>query len=152
MEILNNDKALKRSLAKDICQTGVALLLFLLGVLTYIGFRSDNLRMFSWADALGVHSVILYIRECFCNISVGSFVSYSLPDGLWLLAYLMIIDAIWRENSKGKLFFITLLPFSAICSEIFQLIGIVNGVFDILDLAAYLGAILIYKLLKTYAL
>lgn len=152
MVTFNNDMAFRRSLAKDVCQTGGAILLILFGGLIYIGFRPINLKMFAWADAIGLDSIILSIREQLSNISVGNFVRFSLPDGLWLLAYLLIIDAIWRDESLYKLFFITLLPLIAICLEFFQLTNIANGFFDILDLSAYIGAIMIYKLLKTYAL
>ena len=152
MITLKNNLALRRSLTKDVCQTGGALLLILFGGLIYIGFRPNNLRLFDWADAIGLNPIILSIRELLCNISVGNIVRFSLPDGLWLLGYLLIIDAIWRDESLFKLFFITLLPLIAICMEFLQLANIISGVFDVLDLAAYLGAIMIYKLLKTYVL
>lgn len=152
MVTMDNKMTLKRSLTKDICQAGMALLFFLLGVLIYIGFRSDNLMMFEWAYAVGLDSTIRYIREGICHIAVGSFVRYSLPDGFWLLAYLLIIDVIWRDESTYKLIFILLLPLIAICFEFFQLAGFVKGFFDIFDLASYIGAILVYKLTKTYLL
>ena len=72
MVTLNNKMTLKRSLAKDICLAGMALLSFLLGVLIYIGFRSNNLMMFEWADAVGLDSTIRYIRECLTLKNVES--------------------------------------------------------------------------------
>lgn len=143
---------LRRNLARDACQTGLAILLFVLGGMIYIVFRTTNLRMFAWTDTLGLDNSVMTIRSFAGNIKVNEFILYSLPDGLWLLAYLLVIDAIWREEYIIKSIFMIALPFMSICSEILQLTGVVKGVFDIYDMVAYIGAILIYKLIKLYAL
>ena len=79
-------------------------------------------------------------------------VVYSLPDGLWLFAYLLIIDAIWnRYDTNVPRLFITVLPFLALTSEFMQALRLMPGVFDWGDVASYLLAIFLFitiKLLK----
>jgi hypothetical protein len=104
--------------------------------------------MFAWAKELGISNYVWNIRESFGDIQINDFVKYSLPDGLWLLAYLLIVDTIWNDSERFKVFFISALPVIAISSEIMQMFGLMHGVFDFYDLCCYLGALLVYKLLK----
>lgn len=148
MRTENNIRVTKLSLANMFCQIWMALFLFSIGGLIYITFRSENLRMFAWAKELGISNYVWNIRESFGDIQINDFVKYSLPDGLWLLAYLLIVDTIWNDSERFKVFFISALPVIAISSEIMQMFGLMHGVFDFYDLCCYLGALLVYKLLK----
>ena len=81
--------------------------------------------------------------------AVPDFVKYSLPDGLYCAAYILLIDAIWgRQNGIAKYVFISIIPFATIICEILQYLGIVNGTFDVCDLICYAIPILIYGLIE----
>jgi hypothetical protein len=144
--------AIKRSLAKDLCQTSFALILLCCGGIIYIALRSETLLMFSWADHLGLGCLVDFLRESLRTMYFGDFIMFSLPDGFWLLSYMLLIDTIWREDHSCRVFFASMLPFIAISFEFLQLTGFVSGTFDVTDLMAYLGAIIIYRLLKLYSL
>ena len=75
---------------------------------------------------------------------------FSLPDGMYCAAYILMIDAIWH-NDKGiiKDFIISLIPIVAISSEIFQCFGLFKGTFDVYDLICYAVPPLIYMQLRT---
>lgn len=148
MKTGNNIHERRRSLAAVFCQTCFALILFFIGGLIYIVFRSETIRIFTWTDNLGLSNWVSRIRTTCEDIYVNDFVRYSVPDGLWLLAYLLIIDIIWNEPSIYKTVFIYVLPIIAILSEFMQLFGLFHGVFDIYDLVSYFCTLLIYKLLK----
>ena len=148
MEKKNDIHEMRRSLAAVFCQTCFALMLFFIGGLIYIVFRAETIRMFIWADYLGLSNWVNRIRTLCEDIYVNDFIRYSVPDGLWLLAYLLIIDIIWNESNIFKTAFIYVLPIIAILLEFMQLFGLFHGVFDIYDLISYFGALLIYKLLK----
>lgn len=148
MRTVNDIHKRKTSLAFAFCQACLALILFSIGGLIYIIFRSETIRMFTWADNLGLGNCVSRLRFYYGDIYVSDFIKYSVPDGLWLLAYLLIIDIIWNESNIFKRLFIYALPIIAISSEFMQLFGIVHGIFDFYDLINYFGALIIYKLLK----
>lgn len=65
---------------------------------------------------------------------IPNWIIYSLPDGLWVYSFSAMLYLIWRENFKitQKIFF---FPFIVLCGmELLQLIKIINGTFDIIDI------------------
>ena len=109
--------------------------------------------MFGWSQKIGIEGWIISLRELFGKTVKPDWVVYSLPDGLWLLSYLIIIDYIWH-NSYGLMYycFIFALPVIALLSEVFQLFGVVKGVFDIIDFLFYILALLFYLSIKYFKL
>ena len=62
---------------------------------------------------------------------------------------MILVDAIWNSSkSISAYIFIYYLPFLALMSEILQYFGLVPGVFDWIDIASYLFAILSYNIIK----
>ena len=72
-----------------------------------------------------------------------------MPAGLWLFAYMFIIDSVWgKEKNNTKKVYLYALPVVAIVSEIMQYVSILPGTFDIMDLLCYALAILIFTIIN----
>ena len=123
--------------------------ILIIGGLIYVGFRDKSLLMFNWFEQLGIIGAIDAFREIVKSEGVYGWVKNSLPDGLWLFAYMFLVDAIWNgSKSISSYIFIFSLPFWALLSELLQYFGLVPGVFDWIDIASYLFAILLYVIIK----
>lgn len=70
--------------------------LFMGGCL-YLLYRSDSLVMFRWCQSLEVYDFIVSLRP---QAHYDNWLVYSLPDGLWMLAYVLLMGAIWNFNVK----------------------------------------------------
>ena len=115
----------------------------------YLSFRSDTLLMFRWTESLQLNVFVENLRQSMSFYAPPDFVKYSLPDGLWLFSYMFLVDAIWNgSKSISAYIFIYYLPFLALMSEFLQYLGLVPGVFDWIDVASYLFAILLYITIK----
>lgn len=121
-----------------IIQVISAMLMLLCGCGIYILFRSKSLNIYKWCTTLGLSDGINSIRYDLSNWNISEFVKYSLPDGLYCAAYILIIDAIWHKETKLiKYAIIFFVPFIAISSEVLQYFGVVRGTFDWCDLVCY---------------
>ena len=127
----------------------LAVLLLTIGGLIYIGFRSESLLMFEWYEHIGGYRYILSFRELCSQYEVSQFVKYSLPDGLWLLSYMILIGTIWGNNRCNTYrLFIYSMPLIAVILELLQDQFSVLGTFDVLDILSYILAITIYGLIQ----
>ena len=125
----------------------LGVLLLLCGCIIYLLFRSKTINIYQWCSALGLTDTIDKLRFSVQDWNVSSFVMYSLPDGLYCAAYILITSAIWHnENSNIKYFIVLLMPFIAITNEVFQFFGLAKGTFDICDLACYFTPTLFFFL------
>lgn len=124
----------------------IASISLIIGGLIYVVFRSESLIMFSWFDKLGLSESISVLREIFGNKTIYSWLNYNMPAALWLFAYMYVIDAIWNNFDNAILYkpFFWLMPIIAILSEFLQLLDLMPGTFDILDLLSYLFSVIIY--------
>lgn len=104
-----------------------SLLSLCIGGLIYIGLRERTLLMFEWFDHLGLTRYIDIFRSMLNSEGVYDWVKNSFPDGLWLFAYMFLVDAIWNgSKSISAYIFIYYLPFLALMSEILQFFGLVQ--------------------------
>ena len=125
--------------------------LLFLGGSIYILFRPKSLQMFNWIDNLGLTNLVNRLREDVSELSLGHITLYSLPDGLWLASYIIMVNAIVpKEHNSNLLFWSFLLPAIAIVFEILQIPGIICGVFDIYDLICYLIPLIINVIYLKY--
>lgn len=131
--------------AAKIC---LGVLFLILGGLIYLLFRSKTLYIYIWCESLGFADLIDSLRLFVHDWIVPDFIIFSLPDGLYCAAYLLIIEAIWHEE-KGWIKNLTLsvVPLVTISSEILQFFGIVRGTFDIIDLLCYMVSFLAYTMI-----
>lgn len=118
----------------------------LTGGLIYILFRTDDLAMFRWFDALALDLPIGFIREITMTAKnkLPNWFLYSLPDGLWIFSYISLILLLWKnEIHTYNFFWVYIIFFIAIISEIGQYFNLIPGTFDVVDLIFYaLGAII----------
>ena len=116
-----------------------------LGGLTYFVFRSRSLLMFSWADHLGLADAVTSMRATWGGMEtqMPAFLIMSAPFALWVVSYMLLIEAAWGPaESRGKFLWKWALPSAAIASEILQACGMMRGTFDANDLAALIIAAL----------
>ena len=147
--ILKNRYFREYSLKDRIGRSILSLLILCIGGLIYVGLRDKSLLMFDWFYHLGISQHVEIFRGLFNSEGVYGWVKNSLPDGLWLFSYMFLVDAILNgSKSISAYIFIYYLPFLALMSEFLQYLGLVPGVFDWIDVASYLFAILLYITIK----
>lgn len=117
---------------------------FLVGGLIYVTFRSETLVMFDWFHALGIDDLVSSLRDLGASfLPLPDWLLYSLPDGLWTLSYVLVMSALWDFDFHSHWKMFGLIPFIAISSEFLQLLGLIHGSFDWMDLFAYCFATII---------
>lgn len=125
--------------------------LLFVGGMIYIIFRSESLLMFTCLNKVGALEAIQSLRKLGAEYAVSDWIKYSLPDGLWLFSYMFLIDTIWGGKiSLSYYFFLWVQPTIAVVSEVLQVFGWLPGVFDILDLVCYVGAVVVFLILKFF--
>ena len=123
--------------------------ILIIGGLIYVGFRDKSLLMFRWFEQLGISGEVDTFRNLVNSEGIYGWVKNSLPDGLWIFAYMFLVDAIWNgSKSISSYIFIFSLPCFALLSELLQYFSLFPGVFDWVDVASYLFAILLYVIIK----
>lgn len=116
-----------------------SLIPYLIGVFIYIMCRGFSL------GGLQLKSIKSY-SGCLCS---NNFITYSLPDGLWLYSFATTIVIIWNGSiNKKNIVWISFLAGIALIGELGQFVGIIKGTFDIYDLLAYLLAIIMLLFLN----
>ena len=106
----------------------------------YILFRHESLLLFDGLQHLHLLPFVRQLRTVTVPLgtTLPDWVLFSLPDGLWLLSYLLFIRRIWAGSSVRALQFWAGTGFTlSIGHELFQAAGWVMGTFDWGDLLAY---------------
>ena len=106
-----------------------------LGASIYLLWRSPALRVFDWVRAAGLGGLLGSMREAVEGITLPEVILYSLPDALWTYALTAAMARIWRGR-------VTLqsAPWLGVglligCGgEGLQLLGLLPGTFDVIDL------------------
>ena len=123
---------------KTAIQLSFAVLMLLCGSGIYLLFRSKSLYIYKWCATIGLSDTINSLRFAVSDWDVSEFIKFSIPDGLYCAAYILIIDAIWHKETEWmKYAIIFFVPFVTISSEVLQYFGIVRGTFDYRDLVCY---------------
>jgi len=125
------------TMRKKIIEIIAAILLLIIGGLIYLTFRTKSLVMFSWVEAIRLDGFVDALRENKTTFKIPYFIKYCLPNALWTLSYILMVDAIIRKDNN-KLFWTIVLPIIASVLEIFQIWKIIPGTFDIADLLCFL--------------
>jgi len=102
------------------------------------------LLVFTWYGWLGLQAPLLALRANLAGVRhfLPAFVLYSLPDALWVYSFTFLMQSVWflHPKSYGRTFWI-LLPVSlAVGAEVGQLLKVVPGTFDLMDIAGYIAA------------
>ena len=118
---------------------GLSLFLFFIGGMIYLMFRSESLVMFRWCETLHIREYVDSVR---ISCTLPNWIVYSLPDGLWLCSYLLLVSAIWNFDLKQGWLYVFSLPVVAIGSELAQAFGLMQGTFDWMDMVCYILGLL----------
>ena len=125
----------------------LAVLMLLCGSGIYLLFRSKTLNIYRWCALLGCSDGIDFLRYAVNDWNIPEFIKFSLPDGLYCAAYILVMDSIWQKECGWQKHVIVLsVPLFTITSEILQYFGLVKGTFDVYDLICYSFPPLIYIL------
>lgn len=123
------------------------------GCLIYLLFRSKSINIYQWCNAFGLSEMIDSLRFAVSTLVISEWVRFSLPDGLYCASYILIIDAIWKNDYRLiKYIIISLVPLVTINSEILQYFGLVKGTFDMNDLICYTVPSTAYLIYSFYSI
>lgn len=123
--------------------TSIAIKLFLaitsllFGSFLYVGFRTESLLMFNWAELLNLSWLVdvaraIAVRAEFMH---NMHFIFCLPYALWVISFCCFVGAIWNQDrSRGAMLWRITAPSIAVGSELFQLVGLLPGTFDAIDL------------------
>ena len=132
-----------------IAEATIGLVALTIGGLIYIRYRSESLLMFDWFHNFGLSDSIENFRSNDGMPNVYEWVKYNLPAGLWLFAYMFVIDAVWgKDKNCVSMYFLYVLPLLAVASEFMQFVGLLPGTFDIMDLVSYISATILFVIIK----
>ena len=76
------------------------------------------------------------------RIHCPAWITYNLPDAIWLFSFLSCIQIVWGKNSVEKYLWILGIAFVSIATEFLQYLHIIPGTFDVLDIFSYVLATL----------
>jgi len=134
-----------KDLLIKVIQCIMALALFALACYFYIVYRSENMVLYSWIG-INYHCTFFELLRQSSH-DIPGWMIYNLPDALWLLSYLLIIDLFWERWCIPKLCFLALAPLFAIILEILQFVGHASGTGDYFDILSYTSALVVYGLI-----
>jgi len=106
------------------------------GTCIYIGWRSTDLLVFRWIEYCGLQSLV--IRPA---IKLPEWLLYSLPDGCWVYATTSWMLLIWKRFSVWIWVGVVL----AVGAEYGQLLGLVQGTYQSLDVIFYVSAFVLAR-------
>ena len=135
-------KALARritSVTKKTSLVALSIMFILIGGFIYLFFRPHTLKMFVWLRIINCEQ-IFQLKDYNQDLKFIEFLIFSLPNGLWILSFLIIIGLIW---GKYHIFFIIYSSFFtgiSILFEFFQKFGLIPGTFDIADIIVLLSS------------
>jgi len=119
-------------------QVLLGVLCLLVGISIYLLFRSENITLYRWMAAIGITDAIAPLRHSVSLWDVPPFVRFSLPDGLYCLSYILLMDAVWQRSRRPiRLMAASLIPLITITHELLQAAGLARGTFDWSDLLCY---------------
>lgn len=122
------------------CEIMTALLSLSCGGVIYLFFRPYNLLLFRVLDGMGCLSAVNQWRSMVPKAAdMPEFLVYSLPNALWVIAYLLITDVVMhRRTASEKMAWASLIPATGTFTELLQGIRLLPGTFDWADLLCYM--------------
>lgn len=111
-------------------------LLMMTGVALYLLTRPSSVLFIRAADALGLWPMLVRLRAGIGPGVAETWVASSLPFGLFVVASLLSMRAIWAgADSSDRWWWFWAAPVLALASEFAQAVGVVPGRFDWMDVA-----------------
>lgn len=110
----------------------------------YILFREGEFIFHRWLQAVWpAHWINPLPATISCpGLHFPTWVIYSLPNGLWALAYALLVTSIWlKSRSILKYFWLGTIPLLVMGFELLQWAGVLRGTFCLEDLALGIAGI-----------
>lgn len=120
----------------------LSIIILLVACYVYVSYRGGDMVLYSLLGIDGNSSLFIALRQNAKDLP--AWVIYNIPDGLWLLSYLLMIEAIWGNEKQRKIWFIIPVILFAFLLEVLQYIGFFPGTGDVLDMLCYSAAIAVY--------
>lgn len=127
----------KTSVTKKTSLVALSIMFILIGGFIYLFFRPHTLKMFVWLRIINCEQ-IFQLKDYNQDLKFIELLIFSLPNGLWILSFLIIIGLIWE---KYHIFFIIYSSFFtgiSILFEFLQKVELIPGTFDIADILVLL--------------
>jgi len=99
--------------------------------------RPGSFIFHHWLDAVGIDWEAFQGSDTAGRWagSLMEWILYSLPDGLWALAYTLLICGLWAgSRSRARYFWYATIPLLVLGFEGFQGLGLIHGTFSFSDL------------------
>lgn len=119
--------------------------LFVCALYIYISNRNDDMILYDWFGIDYNNYFFEYMRHP--DLRLSSWAIYNLPDGLWMMSFLLFIEVIWDGEKLMKWIFGGSMIILALVLEIFQFVDLFPGTGDWLDILFYIAAVLLFLLL-----
>jgi hypothetical protein len=107
-----------------------------IGAAIYLLYRSTHLLVFEWLTACRLLPWVLLAREYCAGFQLPEWLLYSLPDGLWVYAITSWMILIWSRNPPLPWLLVGVMLGCG--GELGQIVGIVPGTYQHLDMVFYL--------------
>ena len=136
----------------------LAAALLLVGIAIYLLFRSGNMLVFRLTDLLGLTALLDHGRHAVSGTALPEWLLFSMPNGLWAMAYILLIDSIFhRQSLPTRMSWAAVIPACGLLGEMMQALHLLTGTFDWIDVAwltlpycIYFTISIIFSRLKTY--
>lgn len=126
-------------------QVLMGVITLLCGISIYLLFRSESISLYRWCAAAGFGDEIEMLRQSVRHWTIPDYLKYSLPDGLYCLSYILLMDAVWAgRRTKFSVCAVCVIPLVAITHELAQGLGLAKGTFDAVDLLSYSVPLILY--------
>ena len=105
------------------------------GLFLYLGFRSPGTPIYQWSLKLGFENELQVLRNFTQDIYLPGWIIYSVPDGLWMFAFVLSVFSVWNfelNSTSGKWIYAAILM--GLGFEFMQAFVNGIGVFDWNDL------------------
>lgn len=122
----------------------LSICLFMSAVYLYVSNREDDMILYSWLGIDCHNGFFEYLRQH--SWHPANWVIYNLPDGLWLLSYLLVMESFWEDEKRLKWIFCGSVIVFAFAMEWLQYAGKFPGTGDWMDIIFYTITILIFLL------
>lgn len=119
----------------------LSMLLFLLACWAYICFRSSDMVLYSWLGVEYNNSFFELLR--IADSTPAPWLIYNLPDCLWLLSFLLLMECVWDKSKLKWIFVFGMISFAYVL-ELLQCLQLFPGTGDVWDFVCYTIAIVIY--------
>lgn len=152
--MMNRMTAMATATASNRCRNillfSIAVIAFAFGSSIYLCFCPTDLLLYDWFNINTQTDWIQDLRAHFEKVSTPDWFRHNLPDALWLMSFLLIMELIWSDSdSLYKSIFIHGMVATSILAELLQYFHVIPGTGDWWDVFVYLVTLLTFYLIKS---